>query len=55
VCEPYNPTEMRDMLFNIRMEVLNGDKHEANRMLVSLIDVICPYQEEEEEQCSITL
>jgi len=46
MCEPYNAKEMSDMLFRIRMEVMNGDKHEANRMLISLSDLIYQHKEE---------
>jgi hypothetical protein len=48
MCEPYNARQMADLLFAIRMEVMNGDKHEANRMLLSLSSVIHDEQNEEE-------
>jgi len=48
MCEPYNAKEMAEYLLAIRMEVMNGDKHEANRMLISLSDVI--YNDIDEEE-----
>lgn len=49
MCEPYNAREMADFLFRIRMEVMNGDKHEANRMLLSLSSVIYGEPDNEED------
>jgi len=48
MCEPYSPKTMAEYLLRIRMEVMNGDKHEANRMLITLSQVIYPEQEDEE-------
>ena len=46
MCEPYSARQMSEMLFRIKMEVMNGDKHEANRLIDSLSAVI--YDNEEE-------
>jgi len=50
MCEPYSSSQMYDLLFRIRMEVMNGDKHEANRMLLSLSSVIYGEPDNEEEE-----
>lgn len=42
MCNAYSPSEMYDILLRIRMEVMSGDKHEANRMLVLLQDLVHP-------------
>ena len=58
MCSIYTAKELSDILFRIRMEVMNGDKHEANRMLLLLQSLINPYDDDDElgecDECGAT-
>ena len=51
MCNTYTPKELGDILLRIRMEVMNGDKHEANRMLLLLQTLVHPYDDDEFGEC----